>query len=499
MLDFGFAELGLIMLVIVLAVGPQEIPKVMVSIGRMARRLSYAKYAMSQQFDQYMREADLNDIRAQVNFEEDAKDTQTAPLYEEMESIEDPDPLDEAQQDAIAEDILSEIEDDIAEDSLLQDDMLQDIAENAEDIAVEEKSSDQAPQHQKKQDAILSQDGWQTAVPMTASPALVAAALSESSESMSTLIDEYEDSQNDGHDDLDPAMEAQMDQAEDENAVEQEPLEESLDLDIGEIDTDKEQEAIAFLNMIEEALVENDLTEASENAAEEIAAQDSEGEDVDPDMSLAEAVSAETKEKNDVSVVDPALERTPVFVADYEEPEPETDLQTDVQPDVQEEPEILDETTEEPGPSETESEFYRLMADTREAFQEMREELNDDFDEDEEDMMSSPLARSPQRTPLSEEEKQQDDIEMLRRLVANDTDSADAAEGDFHVPFAVDENDDISALPIEESVQEDQDFDEAQEEPKPPGSGLLKLLQETDAANSDERDEDSDDANAHTA
>lgn len=70
MLDFGFAELLMIMVVAVLVIGPSEIPKLMVALGRVVRRIQYVKYAFSQQFEDYMRAADLSYIREQVNFEE---------------------------------------------------------------------------------------------------------------------------------------------------------------------------------------------------------------------------------------------------------------------------------------------------------------------------------------------------------------------------------------------------------------------------------------------
>ena len=72
MLDFGFPELLLIMAVAVLVIGPKEIPKIMLALGRLMRRLQYVRYAFSQQFEEFMRENDLEDIRKSVNFE--AKD-----------------------------------------------------------------------------------------------------------------------------------------------------------------------------------------------------------------------------------------------------------------------------------------------------------------------------------------------------------------------------------------------------------------------------------------
>lgn len=74
MLDFGWLELFLITVLVVLFVGPQDLPRVMVALGRIARRLSYVRYAISQQFEEVMRDADLEDIRKAVNFDENVKD-----------------------------------------------------------------------------------------------------------------------------------------------------------------------------------------------------------------------------------------------------------------------------------------------------------------------------------------------------------------------------------------------------------------------------------------
>lgn len=70
MLDVGWSELVLIMALAVLVIGPKELPTLMLGLGRLVRRLQYVKYAMSQQFEDFMKEADMNDIRRSVNFEE---------------------------------------------------------------------------------------------------------------------------------------------------------------------------------------------------------------------------------------------------------------------------------------------------------------------------------------------------------------------------------------------------------------------------------------------
>ncbi len=69
MLDFGWTELLVIMGLGILVIGPNEIPAMMRGLGNIMRRISYIKYAFTQQFDDFMRESDLDDIRGAVNFE----------------------------------------------------------------------------------------------------------------------------------------------------------------------------------------------------------------------------------------------------------------------------------------------------------------------------------------------------------------------------------------------------------------------------------------------
>ncbi len=78
MLDFGLPELLMIMAVAVLVIGPNEIPGVMRGLGRVVRRLQYIRYAFSQQFEEFMTESDLDDIRKSVNFEEKNFDEEAA-------------------------------------------------------------------------------------------------------------------------------------------------------------------------------------------------------------------------------------------------------------------------------------------------------------------------------------------------------------------------------------------------------------------------------------
>lgn len=69
MFDIGWSEMLLVAVVAILVIGPDELPGIMRTLGRIARRLHYIKYAFSQQFDDFMKENDLADIRKQVNFE----------------------------------------------------------------------------------------------------------------------------------------------------------------------------------------------------------------------------------------------------------------------------------------------------------------------------------------------------------------------------------------------------------------------------------------------
>lgn len=63
MLDFSWSELLVVIIVTILAVGPKQLPEVLYGFGRLIRRLQYMKYALSKQFDDFMDQADLKDIK----------------------------------------------------------------------------------------------------------------------------------------------------------------------------------------------------------------------------------------------------------------------------------------------------------------------------------------------------------------------------------------------------------------------------------------------------
>ncbi len=87
MLDFGWAELIILVAVAVFVIGPKDIPNVMYGLGRLVRRFQYIKYAVSKQFDDIMNTGDLEELRRGVNFEQSRtpSDIQTERADDEAE------------------------------------------------------------------------------------------------------------------------------------------------------------------------------------------------------------------------------------------------------------------------------------------------------------------------------------------------------------------------------------------------------------------------------
>lgn len=63
MFDIGWGEMLVVVVVAVLVIGPRDIPKVMMSLGRLMRRMQYVKFALSQQFEEIMKDHDLQELR----------------------------------------------------------------------------------------------------------------------------------------------------------------------------------------------------------------------------------------------------------------------------------------------------------------------------------------------------------------------------------------------------------------------------------------------------
>ena len=94
MLDFSWAELFVIVVVALVVIGPKDIPQIMHTLGRFVRRLQYVRFAMSQQFDDFMKEHDLEEIRNAAKpdtmFDEAAADEEEMmPLPPPKEEVKD--------------------------------------------------------------------------------------------------------------------------------------------------------------------------------------------------------------------------------------------------------------------------------------------------------------------------------------------------------------------------------------------------------------------------
>ncbi len=90
MLDFAWSELLVVIIVAILVIGPQDIPKAMMALGRIFRRLQYVKFALSQQFEDLMKETDLQELR-EINElkSKDQPETQEGPADAEAHDNEE--------------------------------------------------------------------------------------------------------------------------------------------------------------------------------------------------------------------------------------------------------------------------------------------------------------------------------------------------------------------------------------------------------------------------
>ena len=82
MLAFAWSEFLVVIIVAVIVIGPKQLPEVLYGLGRIARRLQYMKFALSKQFEDFMEQSDLNEIR---NFKKTSFDTALHHGFEEEE------------------------------------------------------------------------------------------------------------------------------------------------------------------------------------------------------------------------------------------------------------------------------------------------------------------------------------------------------------------------------------------------------------------------------
>lgn len=79
MFSLGWPELLIIALLALFLIGPKDIPKLMFNLGKIAKRLSYIRYAFTQQFEDFMKDAELKDLQEKASlrdnpFEEKEKE-----------------------------------------------------------------------------------------------------------------------------------------------------------------------------------------------------------------------------------------------------------------------------------------------------------------------------------------------------------------------------------------------------------------------------------------
>ena len=88
MLDFGWAELFLLLVVAVFVMKPDDLPALMRQAGNLLRRFQYFKFAMRQQVDNFMNAQDLADIQRPIRPVDSAQD-EPHDTYNELEADED--------------------------------------------------------------------------------------------------------------------------------------------------------------------------------------------------------------------------------------------------------------------------------------------------------------------------------------------------------------------------------------------------------------------------
>ena len=67
MLDIGWTELVVIAIVLIVVVGPKDLPPMLRAFGRMTTKLRGMASEFRQQFDEALREADLDDVRKTIS------------------------------------------------------------------------------------------------------------------------------------------------------------------------------------------------------------------------------------------------------------------------------------------------------------------------------------------------------------------------------------------------------------------------------------------------
>lgn len=101
MLDFGWSEFFLVIVLAIVLMGPKDIPEIIYQFGRLVRRAQYMKFALSKQFDTFMEQNDLQELRKGGMLGEMKGDLRAAltPTLPAQSAPTSPDPLAEAEDD----------------------------------------------------------------------------------------------------------------------------------------------------------------------------------------------------------------------------------------------------------------------------------------------------------------------------------------------------------------------------------------------------------------
>ena len=66
MFDLGMGELIIIVIVAILVIGPEQMPKILYKLGKWMRQFSYTRFAIERQFDQFMAKEEIKEHEAET-------------------------------------------------------------------------------------------------------------------------------------------------------------------------------------------------------------------------------------------------------------------------------------------------------------------------------------------------------------------------------------------------------------------------------------------------
>lgn len=91
MLSFGWSEIALVVVVVIIVVGPKEIPNLLRQLGSFSKSLKKTSRQFKNSLNDLAEESDLKDIKESINTVSDVKKTldPTKILKEEITSIKE--------------------------------------------------------------------------------------------------------------------------------------------------------------------------------------------------------------------------------------------------------------------------------------------------------------------------------------------------------------------------------------------------------------------------